>query len=248
MRFAIATLLSLAAISPTAVAAPWTGQGELGLAAARGNARSENLNAKLDFLNEDDQWKHAFNVSVLRAKGEVTGDFDGDGVTEESYELNANRYTLGASSAMKMNERSSWIAALRHEKDDFASYETQSTFSIGYGYTVFNTDETALTLELGPGFRRAKVAATGETESSMIARGLVDYRLSLTANTDLTNALLIESGSDNTFAQNTFGVAVAMNDKLALKFGLEARYNSESTPGTKSTDTLTTMNLVYSFK
>jgi putative salt-induced outer membrane protein len=63
------------------------------------NARSENLNAKLDFLNEDDQWKHAFNVSVLRAKGEVTGDFDGDGATEESYELNANRYTPSAHQA-----------------------------------------------------------------------------------------------------------------------------------------------------
>jgi putative salt-induced outer membrane protein len=55
----------------------------------------------------------------------------------------------------------------------------------------------------------------------------------------------VEAGSDNTFMQNDIGIAVAMNEKFALKAGLQARRNSDVEPGTKNTDTLTTINLVY---
>jgi putative salt-induced outer membrane protein len=226
----------------------WTGTGELGLALARGNSRSENLNGKLAFKNEDDRWKHSYSLSVLRAKGEVTGDFDGDGVPEESFELNANRYELGASSALKVNEVSSWIAALRYENDDFAPFESQTTFSIGYGHNFIKNDETTLLAEIGPGYRRAKLADTGEVESQAIVRGLVDYKHKLTANTELFNKFLVEAGSDNTFAQNDLGVAVSMNDSFALKAGVQVRHNTDVGVGIEKTDTLTTVNLVYNIK
>lgn len=243
----LATVLA-SALPQLSAAQGWTGTGEFGLAAARGNARSENLNAKLDFVNEDDRWKHVFGVSMLRAKGEIRGDFDGDGVPETLLETTANRWAANASSAFKMNERASWISALRHERDDFGTYESQSTFSIGFGYNLYSSDNGHLHAEIGPGYRRAKLAASGETESSGILRGVLDYRQVLTETTTLTNLLLVESGEDNTFAQNDFGVAVSITETLALKAGLQARYNSETSPGTKSTDLLTTINLVYAFR
>jgi putative salt-induced outer membrane protein len=238
----------LAALPLASFAADWTGTGELGLALARGNARSENLNGKLAFATEDANWKHAYHLSVLRAKGEVTGDFDGDGLPEERFELNANRYEFGATSALKMNEVSSWIAALRYENDDFAPYDHQTTFSLGYGHQFIRSDTTSLAAEIGPGYRRAKSASTGETESEAILRGLLDYKHKLTSNTELFNTLLVESGSDNTFAQNDFGVAVAMNESFALKAGLQLRHNTDVGPGIDKTDTLTTVNLVYNIK
>src|SRR3546814_271841 len=88
-------------------------------------------------------------------------------------------------------------------------------------------------------------AETGEVENGVVGRGLVDFKHQLTDNTAIYNAFLVESGSDNTFLQNDIGIAVAMNEKFALKAGLQARYNSEVEPGTKKTDTLTTINLVY---
>jgi putative salt-induced outer membrane protein len=248
MRSTLLLFSLLAALPAASHAQSWTGTGEFGLAAARGNARSENLNAKLDFINEDDRWKHMFGVSVLRAKGEITGDFNGDGQAETLFETTANRWAAHASSAFKMNERASWISALRHERDDFSTYESQSTFSIGFGYTLYSNDTGHLSAEVGPGYRRAKLAETGETENNAILRGALDFRRVLTETTELTNVLLVESGEDNTFAQNDFGVAVSMTEKLALKAGLQARYNSDSAPGTKSTDLLTTINLVYAFR
>lgn len=245
----LAALAAPLALGSTEAAADgWTGTGELGLAAARGNARSENVNAKIDFVNDDERWKHTFNASILRAKGEISGDFDGDGVIDERFELTANRWALGASSAIKMNQRASWIAALRHERDDFSAYDNQSTVSIGYGYTFYQRDSGRLHAEIGPGYRRAELADTGETESNLIARGLLEWMQQISDTSELGNTLLVESGEDNTFAQNDFGLKVSINSSLALKAGLQVRYNSETQPGTKSTDVLTTINLVYAFK
>jgi putative salt-induced outer membrane protein len=241
--------LALVAVLPLAAQADgWSGTGELGLAVARGNAESENLNGKLNFLNEDGQWKHRFFLAALRAKGQVTGDFDGDGIPETRSQLTANRYELGASSAYKFSQRASWVASLRYENDDFAAYAWQQTFSIGFGYQFIDSERTQLSTEIGPGLRRAKDAASGRTESDGIVRGVLDFKHSLTDNTSLVNAFLLEAGDDNTFAQNDLGLMVSMNSRLALKLGLQARHNTEVAPGRKKTDTLSTVNLVYNFK
>jgi len=244
----LAVLLLGAPLACLATDGTWTGAGELGFSMARGNARSDNLNTRLAFKNEDDRWTHNFSLAVLRAKGEVRGDFDGDGVAETRFQLNANRYELAASSALKMNERAYWVGSLRHENDDFAAFDRQSTFSISYGYTAIDSETTKLSAELGPGFRRAKNSSTGLGENEGIVRAQIDYQRQLTENTSLGNRLLVESGSDNTFSQNDLGVKVAMNSKLALKAGLQVRNNSKSGPGVDKTDTLSTLNLVYTFK
>ena len=82
----------------------------------------------------------------------------------------------------------------------------------------------------------------------MVGRGQLEFKHQLTGNTELYDTLLVESGSDNTFMQNDIGIAVAMNDRFALKAGLQARRNSNVEPGTKKTDTLTTINLVYKMR
>lgn len=228
----------------------WTGTGELGFALSRGNARSESLNTRLAFGREDAQWKHDWHLAALRAKGEVSADFDGDGVAEERYELNANRYEVGASSGYKFDQRNYVVGSGRYERDDFSPYEYQATVAVGYGRTWLDSERTTLSTEIGPGFRRARAFDTGATESGAIVRGKLDFSHQLTGNTQLVNTLLVEAGSDNTFAQNDLGIAVAMNEAFSLKAGLQARHNTDvdNAPGVKKTDTLTTLNLVYNFR
>lgn len=241
-------LLGALPLAASAQDSGWSGSGEFGLAMARGNSSSDNANAKLAFTNEDDQWKHAYYLSALLNKTEVSTDTNGDGVFEKVKQTSANRYELGASSALKVSERSSWFAALRYENDDFAAYEYQTTFSIGYGHKLINTERTTLSAEIGPGYRRAKDAVTGQTDAELIGRGLLEFKHQLTANSELFDVLLVEAGSSNTFASNEFGIAVAINEKLALKAGFDMRNNTDVGPYTKNTDTLTKVNLVYNFK
>ena len=245
--FLPAVLGALLATALPAAAADWTGEGELGLALARGNAQSDSLNGKFSAATEDSQWKHEYSLAALRARGESRGDFDGDGDEEERFEVNANRYEVAASSALKVDPRNSFVTALRHERDDFAPFTHQSTASLGYGHR-FGDEGRSLDTEVGPGFRHARDASSGASERDAIVRGELDYKQRLTGNTEVFNTLLVESGEANTFAQNDLGVQVAMNASLALKAGVQLRHNTRVGAETEKTDSLTTLNLVYRLK
>ncbi|MCD9033896.1 DUF481 domain-containing protein [Luteimonas sp. Y-2-2-4F] len=226
----------------------WRGTGELGFAMARGNSRSESLNTRLSFERENERRKHQLRASALRTRSDVTADFDGDGEPETRYEITANRYDVGASTALKFDPRRYLVGAFRYENDDFSSYDYQGTASIGYGHYFVRNERTMLLTEIGPGYRRADETG-GSVQNGALLRGLVDFRTQLTETTTLVNTLLVEAGDDNTYAQNDFGVAVAMNASLALKAGFQTRHNTEvDDPQTQRTDTLTTINLVYTFK
>ncbi len=235
-----ATILALlGAASVASAEAGWKGAGELGLALSRGNSETESLNAKLGLSFEDAAWKHTLGFSALRQKGESanTGDL----------ELTANRYELSGSSAYTLSERSYLIGSLRYENDDFAPFDYQTVASLGYGWYAIKQEQTEWLFEGGPGYRRYKEVATGQTDGQAVFRGRMNFKHVLTETTSFENSLLIEAGSDNTFAQNDSGLVVKMNATLALKAGLQFRHNSDVAPGLKKTDSLFTTNLVYSF-
>jgi len=243
----------------------WSGSGEAGFAAARGNAKSENLNAKLTFKKEDDRWKDNFYLTALRAKGEVTTPVDVGGQIDnvKSYDTTANRYEAGASMGYKFDERSYVVGALRYENDDFSPYEYQAVASIGYGYTVLKTASDEFSVEVGPGYKRYRLnnvigpeidPDTGDgvvhkfgSEGEVIGRGLLAYKHAFTDTTAFVDTLLVEAGGDNTFVQNDAGLAVSINKAFALKLSYQVRHNTDVLPGTKKTDQLMTTNLVYNF-
>lgn len=229
----------------------WTGAGEVGFAATTGNTKSQNLNAKLAFKKEDATWKHNFFLNALRSKGETDGD----------YTLTANRYEAGASSGYKFDERSYLVGAARYENDDFSPYSYQWVISLGYGYTIIKNQQTELSAEVGPGYRRldkrpytvtagdppVTTIIDPDVEGNVVGRGLVTFKHKFNDVTSFENTSLIETGSNNTFLQNDAGLAVSMNEKLALKLGYQVRHNSDVSPGKKKTDQLVTTNLVYKF-
>lgn len=270
---ALALLLALplaaaaqdASSTDTAGNGGWSGSGEFGYAAARGNSRSENLNAKLGLSKETDVWKDNFFLTALRAKGDtsVTTLQNGQVVSEDRYTTTANRYDAGASLGYKYSPRAYLVGALRYAHDDFAANRWQAALSLGFGYIALKNGRTELSFEIAPGYKRYRPADFFVTDATVtppvttlvrpgskgepIVRGLANWKYRLTASTRFEDTVLVEAGTDNRYAQNDAGLAVSMTEKLALKIGYQVRYNSDTTPGTKSTDQLWTTNLVYSF-
>ncbi|SBV37034.1 conserved exported hypothetical protein [uncultured Stenotrophomonas sp.] len=253
-----------------AMTSPWSGSGgELGFASAHGNSTTESFNGRLKLRYTDDDWVHSMDLFGLRSSAEYTETAD-DGSTSRKRQTTANRYTAGAGSALQLGEHRQLTATVRYERDDFATYDRQGSFGLGYGTRLIDGERlvldtqvgltlllgapratpviSALDTQVGPGVRRSHEAATDEERTGLIGRGLFDLKFGITDNTELVNTLLVESGSYNTFAQNDFGVSVAMNSHFALKAGWQARYNSDVTEDKRKTDTLATMNVVYSFK
>ncbi len=249
----------------------WTGSGEFGFASARGNSRSENANAKLGLSQENEVWKNNFFLNGLRSKGEVAVT-DAAGNTIDKFSTTANRYDTGASVGYKFDPRSYVVTAARYEHDDFGANLWQGIVSVGYGYIALKNERAELSFEIGPGFKRYQPAKsdravlnpdgspvldaegkpvseryTPNAESEVVGRGLVNGKYRLTDNTALEDTLLVEAGSKNQYYQNDIGVSVSMTKKMALKVGYQIRYNSDTQPGTVSTDKLMTTNLVYNF-
>lgn len=249
-RLLLATaLLAVLPFAALAADGEWKGMGEIGFAASRGNSKSENLNAKLNFSMEDDTWKDNFYLTALRSKGEsvVTTIQNGQPVAVKRYNLTANRYELGVSTGYKLDERSYIVGALRYENDDFSPFDYQAVLSLGYGYTAIKNERTELSFEAGPGYKRYKPIHTNENEGEIVGRGLMAFKRRLTDTTMFENTLLIETGSDNTFIQNDANLAVSISSKLALKVGHQVRNNSDVTPSIKKTDQVVTTNLSYNF-
>ncbi|TPG09713.1 DUF481 domain-containing protein [Rhodanobacter glycinis] len=236
----------------------WSGSGEFGFASATGNSRSQNINAKLGLNQENEQWKNSFFVDALRSKSQQKV-VDTAGNTIEQFNTTANRYDGGASVGYKLDPRSYIVGAARYEHDDFGANLWQGIVSLGYGYIALKDERNELSFEIGPGYKRyrpadvdtvvggALVPQRQQTQSEMVARGLINYKYKLTDNTAFEDTFLMEAGSKNTYLQNDAGLAVSMTRKLALKVGFQVRHNSDVLPGTKKMDTLTTTNLVYSF-
>ncbi len=249
----------------------WHGSGEAGLALASGNAKSQNLNAKLTLKKEDEQWKYDFFLEAQRNKANVTTstighDASGNPVIQNTtkYDLTANRYNAGASAGYKLDERSYIVGALRYEHDAFSPYTYQYTASIGYGYQLLKNASDELSFEIGPGYKVIQPIAPTyvdnsvnppmvtkgpkpDSESGVVARGLVNYKHNFNDSTSLVNTFLVEGNGDNTYLQNDLGLQVKMSDRLALKAGYQVRHNTDVAFGTKKTDQLLTTNLVYGF-
>ncbi len=212
----------------------WTARAELGLAMASGNTDTQSFVGKMEFAFSDPRHKLG-----LGASGHYATD---DGVAS------ARRYEAHGTGGFRLDPRSYVYGSLRNERDAFGTYEYQWTAAAGYGLEALRSETHKLSLEFGPGYRFAKDQGARVHHNEAIGRGLADWRWKLTGNASIVDTLLFESGRDNTFVRNVLGVQVAVAEGLAMKAGLETRYNSDVEPGIENTDQLTTVNLVYQFK
>jgi putative salt-induced outer membrane protein len=223
--------LGMLAMNGSALA-DWSGEGDLGMVVARGNTDTDTISAKLAIKKTQDEWEHNAGLAFLRSTNA--------GVTS------AERFALTGQSDYAIDEHSYYFGSLRYEDDKFSGFDYQSSATVGYGRKFIDTEVATLKGELGVGYRQTKLE-TFSSEGDAILRAAMNYTRNLTDTTSFSNDTLVESGSNNTFAQNITGLSVRINDSLAMKVGFEVRYNSEAPLGLKSTDTITTLNLNYKF-
>jgi len=211
----------------------WSGQGELGYVAARGNSDTETLNLGATAIYNLNVWRHTFNVFTLRA--------------EDSGTTTAERFGLGAQTDYKVSDISYWFGSLRYESDEFSQFESQTAAGLGYGRTLIDTGVHNLVGELGVGVRRDELRGTGDTDTGAIAIGALNYIWTISDTANFTNALRIEAGGDNTFASNLAALTTQIYQDLGVKLGYEIRHNTDVDAPFRRSDRLTTVSLVYDF-
>jgi putative salt-induced outer membrane protein len=224
----------------------WTGKGQFGYLSSNGNTDAQAVNANLDMTYTDDPWKHALHLGGLYgANSGIVSAERWDAHWQSNYTFTSTLYTFGE---------------LRYEHDMFDGFQYQGSGAAGIGYKIFNSDTTKLSVQLGAGYRELrpeeliKNAAGAVTErmpgesvgDAMMSAGL-DFAQKLTASTTLTDTASVEYASGNKLITNSLGLAVKISTQLALTVGYAIKDNTEPPAGLKKVDTLSTVNLQYSF-
>jgi len=231
---------------PTPPKGVWMGKGQFGFLDSRGNSDAESINGNVDMLRYDGAWKNEVYGGGLYGKSA--------GV------VSAERWETRLQSNYTFSDDIFAFGGLRYEHDLFDGFQYQASVTGGLGDKFVDTADTKLTGQIGAGYRRLRpelifknpdgvVTSRELQDASGEAIGTVgvDFSHALTKTTVLTDKFLMETGSDNTLLHDEVAVNVKMSNKLALSVGYGITDNTNPPPTIKKVDTVTTVNLVFSF-
>lgn len=220
----------------------WTTSAELGAITTTGNTVGTSITGKIDAKQELENWSNQYIFSAFFKEDEKT-DENGEKVTERS----AERYLISAKAAYKLDDEFEKLFMFGSYTDDkFGSYTKYTTLAIGYGTRLYNSEDMHLDAEIGPGYFTGE-RSTGETENGLIARGAASFKWTISESATFAQTLSIEYGDDNTRTIAETSLMAKINGSLQMKAAFLVQNDSDVPVNKKSTDTQTTLTLVYSF-
>lgn len=211
---------------------PWEGTARLGYLATSGNTDSSSLNSGFEIRYSRGAWSHGFNAGgIFSSEDDVT--------TAEAYEA-------GLKSERNFGDHNYLFGQLQWRKDRFSGYDQQFSQTVGYGRRLIDKEKHKLNAEIGAGARQSDLA-DGSQESESILRGAMNYTWSLSETATFSQAVTVESGSENTYTESATKLSAAVVGNLSLVASYTIKNNSEVPALTENTDTFTALSLEYTF-
>ncbi|MEH8017306.1 DUF481 domain-containing protein [Rheinheimera muenzenbergensis] len=242
LALAVLASMSVQANDTAASGKVWTTSAELGAITTSGNTVGTSVTGKIDAKQELQQWSNQYIFSAFFKEDEKT-DADGNKFTEKS----AERYLISAKAAYKLDDEFDKLFAFgSYTDDEFGAYTEYTTLAVGYGTRWYNAEDKSLDVEIGPGYFTGK-RSSGETEQGLIVRGAAAFKWTISESASFSQTLSVEYGDDNTRTIAETALLAKINGSLQMKAAFQVQNDSDVTAGKKSTDTQTSLTLVYSF-
>ncbi|MRV73618.1 DUF481 domain-containing protein [Duganella sp. FT92W] len=220
----------------------WFTAAELGAITTTGNTSGTSVTGKIDARQELEDWSNQYIFS-----GFFKEDRTVDALGEKHRTRSAERFETSAKAAYHLEDNNKKLFVLgSHVKDQFGAYTRYSSLSVGHSARWFRSRDKTLDVELGPGYFIGR-RATGETENGMTVRGAAAYRWQVSPNALFTQTLSMEKGTSNLHSQAETALSTKINGTMQMKAAFSARNDTNAPEDKKSTDTQTSLTLVYSF-
>jgi putative salt-induced outer membrane protein YdiY len=220
----------------------WFTSAELGAISTSGNTTGTSVSGKIDARHETADWSNEYIVGGFFKEDEITDD-DGERYRARS----AARWTASAKAAYKlMKEGSRAFVLASHVNDKFGAYTRYTSFAVGHGSQLYNSDDKALDVEIGPGYFRGE-RPSGERENGMTVRGAARFRWQLSPSAAFVQTISVERGTSNVHSIAESALSTKINDTMQMKAAFSARNDSNVPADKKNLDTQTSLTLVYSF-
>lgn len=238
---AVAASMSVQANDSAASNKVWTTSAELGAITTSGNTVGTSVTGKIDAKQELEHWSNQYIFSAFFKEDEKTE--NGETFTERS----AERYLISAKAAYKLDAEFDKLFVFGSYTDDkFGAYLKYTTVAVGYGTRLYNSEDKSLDVEIGPGYFSGE-RSTGETENGMIVRGAAAFNWTISESASFAQTLSVEYGEDNTRTIAETSLLAKINGSLQMKAAFLVQNDSDVPELKKSTDTQTSLTLVYSF-
>jgi len=230
----IALLLSLPALGADDQEKGWSDTAEVSFVATDGNSESSSLGFKNTAIREWEKSSLTIRAGGIRVETTTITRTAVDGVVTEDKdtETTAENYYLNGRYDRMIHDRLFWYAGAGWDRNEFAGIENRYVAEGGVGNVWRDTKELKLKTNYGLTYTDQEDVVDDPTvdDSFLGARFSWDYLNKLGANTTFTNVLVLDENLDETSdwrADMLNGLAVAMNEHLALKLGLRLMYDNE---------------------
>lgn len=240
-RSVTAVFVALVA-TQSAMAEPrdWDAEIELGLLLTTGNTKESNLNSRLGLKHEIESWRNLGEFSSAYSKG------DGH-TTSEKYraELETN---------YKFTQDQYWFLRGWYDDDRFSGYDYQTSVTTGYGQRVWEAGERSyLDLSAGLGYRVGELREPDADGHNKEEQGIgrlaarFDYEISDTAlfRQKLSSEIGLDDGASVNESETSLQATIRNN--LSMKLAYRVKNVSDAPADSKSTDTETSISLLYGF-
>lgn len=210
----------------------WHGRAELGGYLTTGNTHDTGVSGAIDLSRETVRWRHKVRLAADYKKSA--------GVVSREHYLAAYEPNF------KFSPRGYVYGAAQYEADRFLGYTSRYSASLGAGYSAIRKPGVSLDLELGPAYRDTAFT-DGTTESSVAARGSVDFDWKLSKTISLSQDASAYVQHYNSTVSSTTALSAKLIGPLAARFSYIVQYESMPPLGRVGTDTTSRASLAYSF-
>ena len=240
-RIAIAFAALLLVYAPTAFAqAPpaepkiWTINASAGLALTSGNSDTHTINAAYD-LTYDPQRRNVIKSDALLLRGETEG------------EPSANRLGLNVRDEYKLTTRTFVFGQNQYLRDEFKDIDYLIAPSGGFGYKLFDSAATKLSVDAGLGAVWEKNPDVDVETSGAVTLG-EKFVQTVTATTTLTQTftgLWKTQNFEDSLITIGAGIAVAISTRTQLKVEVLDTFKNVPPPTVQKNDVAVLMAIVY---
>lgn len=217
----------------------WSGNADLSLVAASGNAEALTLGFKGALRSVQTAYSLGFEAGALSAEATTTLRtavlLPGGAVAlieEEETRKTAEAFFLRGRYDRKLGGPWSWFAGAGWERNEFAGFSNRTSGMGGIARTWFETDAAKLRTDAALTYTREELVAEvpGRDDAFLGLRLAWDYLRALTSTTTFTSLLALDENLDDTDdlrVDTTNAIAVAMSERLALKASLQLLFDKQ---------------------
>ncbi len=254
-KHALATffLLPMVTFTTTATEPPkakpaFTSSAELGFLYKTGNTKSADVKAAFNLKHEKGKWRSTLAFNILTKKTESEADEQGN----KEFETTDNKWDILAQTNYTIGEtgKNYLYGNLAHEQDKFSSFESQSSFSAGWGHEWYKTKTSSFFADIGPGVKYDVTRATSQSSTNLIIQAQALYTHKFNEFVEFKQFFVARQATksgENSIYKSETSVTTQLIDALQLKFALRIDYDTEVEAGFEDTNTETSMTLIYNF-